>query len=303
MASQITIRPVNPAVCAEVSGVDVARLSGAEFDAIERAWYAHSALLFRGQRLADDDLLAFSRRFGELDPPPVNENGKTFVDGYPEIYVVSNVIGPDGVPIGSLGAGEAQWHTDMSYLPEPPDASMLYALEVPPAGGDTWLCGMEAALKALPPALLERVRDLKIKHDGTYNSGGYLRKGLKETADPVTSVGTPHPIVCAHPVTGRPVLYLGRRRNAYVVGLPLEESERLLDELWSYAALPANCYAHRWRVGDLLMWDNRSTMHRRDPFDASARRIMHRTQIKGRVTPRPYTGGLDPSSALSERRG
>ena len=303
MASQITIRPVNPAVCAEVSGVDVARLSGAEFDAIERAWYAHSALLFRGQRLADDDLLAFSRRFGELDPPPVNENGKTFVDGYPEIYVVSNVIGPDGVPIGSLGAGEAQWHTDMSYLPEPPDASMLYALEVPPAGGDTWLCGMEAALKALPPALLERVRDLKIKHDGTYNSGGYLRKGLKETADPVTSVGTPHPIVCAHPVTGRPVLYLGRRRNAYVVGLPLEESERLLDELWSYAALPANCYAHRWRVGDLLMWDNRSTMHRRDPFDASARRIMHRTQIKGRVTPRPYTGSLEPGPALSRRRG
>jgi taurine dioxygenase len=284
-----TVRPVNPAVCAEVSGVDVANLSDAEFEAIERAWYAHSALLFRGQELTDDDLLAFSRRFGELDPPPVNENGKTFVEGYPEIYVVSNVIGPDGVPIGSLGAGEAQWHTDMSYLPAPPDASMLYALEVPPTGGDTWLCGMEAALKALPPELLERVRNLQIKHDGTYNSGGYLRKGLKDSADPVTSAGTPHPIVCAHPVTGRPVLYLGRRRNAYVMGLPLEESERLLDELWRYASLPANSYAHRWRVGDLLMWDNRSTMHRRDPFDANARRIMHRTQIKGRVAPRAFT--------------
>ena len=292
MKAGISVRPVNPAVGAEISGVDVANLSVAEFEAIERAWYAHSALLIRDQELTDDDLLAFSRRFGELDPPPVNENGKTFVEGYPEIYVVSNVIGPDGVPIGSLGAGEAQWHTDMSYLSEPPDASMLYALEVPPSGGDTWLCGMEAALRALPRELLERVRHLRIKHDGTYNSGGYLRKGLAATDDPTKSVGTPHPIVCAHPVTGRPVLYLGRRRNAYVVGLPLEESERLLDELWRYAALPENCYAHHWRVGDLLVWDNRSTMHRRDPFDASARRIMHRTQIKGRVTPRPYAGEL-----------
>ena len=291
------IRPVNPAVGAEISGVDVARLTEQQFAAIEQAWYRHSALLFRAQRLGDPDLIAFSRRFGELDPPPVNENGKTFVADHPEIYVVSNVMGPDGVPIGSLGAGEAVWHTDMSYLPEPPDASMLYSLEVPPAGGDTWLCGMEAALRALPRALLERVRDLKIKHDGTYNSGGYLRKGLEATADPMTSVGTPHPIVCAHPATGRPVLYLGRRRNAYVVGLPLEESEALLDELWHYAALPENCYAHQWRVGDLLMWDNRSTMHRRDPFDASQRRILHRTQIKGRVKPRPFTGKVETGLA------
>jgi len=301
--NRIAVRPVNPAVGAEVSGVDVANLSAAEFDAIERAWYAHSALLFRDQELTDDDLIAFSRRFGELDHPPVNESGKTFVADHPEIFVVSNVIGPDGVPIGSLGAGEAQWHTDMSYLPEPPDASMLYALEVPPEGGDTWLCGMEAALRALPPKLRERVRDLEIKHDGTYNSGGYLRKGLAATDDPTKSVGTPHPIVCAHPKTARPVLYLGRRRNAYVVGLPLEESERLLDEIWKYASLPANCYAHRWRVGDLLMWDNRSTMHRRDPFDASARRIMHRTQIKGRVTPRAYGGDPTLSPALSQGRG
>ena len=294
-----TVRPINPAVGAEISGVDVARLTDAQFESIERAWRDHSALLFRGQVLADEDLIAFSRRFGDLDLPPVNENGKTFVAEHPEIYVVSNVVGPDGVPIGSLGAGEAVWHTDMSYLPEPPDASMLYALEVPPAGGDTWLCGMEAALRALPGALLERVRHLKIKHDGTYNSGGYLRKGLEATDDPTKSVGTPHPIVCAHPLTGRPVLYLGRRRNAYVVGLPLEASEALLDELWKYATLPAHCYSHRWRVGDLLVWDNRSTMHRRDPFDASQRRVMHRTQVKGRVTPRPYTGALPAAGAAA----
>lgn len=290
----LTVSPLNSAVGAEISGVDVARLTDAQFAAIEEAWYRHSAILIRGQHLTDDDLIAFSRRFGELDTPPVNENGKTFVADHPEIYVVSNVVGPDGVPIGSLGAGEAVWHTDMSYLPEPPDASLLYALEVPPSGGDTWLCGMEAALRALPPALVERVRHLRIKHDGTYNSGGYLRKGLAATDDPVNSVGTPHPVICAHPKTGRPMLYLGRRRNAYVMGLPLAQSEALLDELWRYATLPANCFAHRWRVGDLLMWDNRSTMHRRDPFDASQRRIMHRTQIKGRVTPRAFTG--DPGA-------
>jgi taurine dioxygenase len=294
-----TIRPLHPAVGAEVGGVDLARLTEAQFEAIEAAWYRHSALLIRDQRLGDADLLAFSRRFGELDPPPVNENGKTFVEGFPEIYVVSNVVGADGVPIGSLGAGEAVWHTDMSYLPEPPDASLVYSLEVPPTGGDTWLASMEAALRALPPALFERVRTLRIKHDGTYNSGGYLRKGLEATDDPVHSVGTPHPAVCAHPVTGRPVLYLGRRRNAYVVGLPLEESEALLDELWRYATLPANCFAHRWRVGDVLMWDNRSTMHRRDPFDAAQRRILHRTQIRGRSTPRPFAGALPAAGAAA----
>ncbi|MEO7743203.1 MAG: TauD/TfdA family dioxygenase [Usitatibacter sp.] len=287
-----SVRNLNPAVGAEISGIDVANITDAQFKVVEAAWYAHSALLIRGQDLDDDDLIAFSRRFGELDMPPVNENGKTFVADHPEIYVVSNVIGPDGVPIGSLGAGEAQWHTDMSYLREPPDASMLYALEVPAEGGDTWLCGMEAALRALPRELLHRVRGLNIKHDGTYNSGGYLRKGLEPTDDPTRSVGTPHPVVCAHPVTGRPILYLGRRRNAYMIGLPLEESERLLDELWRYASLPKNCFAHRWRVGDLLMWDNRSTMHRRDPFDAENRRIMHRTQIKGRETPRAYDGEI-----------
>lgn len=288
MHMSIAVRPVSPAVGAEIQGVDLARLGDDDFAVIEAAWYRHSALVIRDQQLSDADLIRFSRRFGELDPPPVNENGKTFVADHPEIYVVSNVIGADGVPIGSLGAGEAVWHTDMSYLSEPPDASMLYALEVPPEGGDTWVCSMEAAFAALPDSLRERVRGLQIKHDGTYNSGGYLRKGLTATDDPMTSVGTPHPIVCAHPVTGRPVLYLGRRRNAYVMGLSREDSEALLDTLWHFATLPENAYSHRWRVGDLLMWDNRSTMHRRDPFDADSRRVMHRTQIKGKVKPRAF---------------
>ena len=279
------INKLNDCVGAEIKGIDLTKITDSQFSNIQQAWFKHSALLFRNQHLSDADLIAFSKLFGELDPPPVNENGKTFVEGFPEIYVVSNVKGADGVPIGSLGDGEAAWHTDMSYLPEPPDASMLFSLEIPPTGGDTWLCGMNAAADSLPSNLRNRVADLKIKHDGTYNSGGYLRKGLSPTDDPSTSIGTPHPILCKHPVTGKTTLYLGRRRNAYVMGLELNESEALLDELWSYALKQEHVFAHKWAVGDLLMWDNRTTMHRRDAFDPNSRRIMHRTQIKGSSKP------------------
>src|SRR6185369_16191915 len=112
----VTVTPLNAAVVAEISGVDLAHLSDAEFAPIEQAWNRYSALLFRDQKLSDDDLLAFSRRFGELDPPPNQEHGRQSPEGYPEVYVVSNVLDDQGAPIGALGAGEAVWHTDMSYL-------------------------------------------------------------------------------------------------------------------------------------------------------------------------------------------
>jgi taurine dioxygenase len=283
--AMLRLRPITEAVGAEVIGCDVRRLDGPAFAAVRDAFFHHGALLFRGQELGDDDLIAFARRWGELDHAPVMENGRTAVPGKPEIYVISNVLGADGRPIGSLGAGEAVWHTDMSYLPVPPMASMLHALEVPPSGGDTWLLGMGALWDALPADLKDAVRGRSIKHDGTYNSGGYVRAGVTATDDPRESVGHPHPIVCRIPETGREVLLLGRRRNAWVVGLPLDESEALLDALWSHVDRPELSFAHRWRVGDLLMWDNRATMHRRDAFDATARRVMHRTQVKGRRAP------------------
>jgi taurine dioxygenase len=171
----------------------------------------------------------------------------------------------------------------MSYIAEPPDASMLYSLEIPARGGDTWFCGMKAALAKMPRELGERIGNLDIKHDGTYDSGGYVRKGMTASEDPRTSVGTPHPIVIRHPVSGDKALYLGRRRNAYVMGLDLAESERLLDRIWSY--VDAAVYKHAWALGDLVLWDNRTTMHRRDAFDPKARRVMHRTQIKGSGAP------------------
>lgn len=281
----LTVTPTGAALGAEVAGVDLRQVTDAQFAAILAAWAAHDVLLFRSQALSPDDLIAFSRRFGELDHAPIQENGRRFVEGRPELYVVSNVLGADGQPIGSLGAGEAVWHTDMSYLPSPPKASMLYALEIPPAGGDTHFCSMSAAWAALPAALQARIAGLRVKHDGTYNSGGFVRAGVTPTDDPRTSPGALHPLVCRHPETGRPGLYLGRRRNAYIDGLDLAESEALLDALWAEATRPAHAWAHRWRVGDLVLWDNRSTMHRRDPFDAAARRIMHRTQVKGSAPP------------------
>ncbi len=280
----LNIVPTGGGVGAEVRGVDLRAIDDAGFAAIERAWIAHQVLLFRGQALSDDDLIGFSACFGGLDWAPVQETGRRFVEGRPELYIVSNVM-VNGEPIGSLGAGEAVWHTDMSYLPEPPKASLLYALEIPPSGGDTSFVNMYTAYETLPDDLKARARGLKVKHDGTYNSGGFLRQGVVPTDDPRQSPGHLHPMVCTHPESGRRMLYLGRRRNAYVDGLDLAESEALLDAIWAHVCQPRFCWTNQWQVGDLVLWDNRCTMHRRDPFDNSARRVMHRTQVKGAAPP------------------
>jgi len=280
----ITVTPTGAALGAEIGGLDLRTITDADFAQVYRAWLDHSVLLIRGQVLTDDDLIAFSRRFGQLDFAPIQENGRRFVDGHPEIYVVSNVI-ENGVAIGSLGAGEAVWHTDMSYLEDPPKASMLYAIEVPPSGGNTGFTSMYRAYELLPDEMKRRLVGLRVKHDGTYNSGGYVRQGVTPTDDPRESPGTYHPIVCTHPETGRKCLYLGRRRNAYLEGLGLAESEALLDEVWRFATRDELTWYNVWRVGDLVLWDNRCTMHRRDPFDAESRRIMHRTQMKGEARP------------------
>ena len=285
MASSLTTRPLGPAFGIEIGGADLNRITGAQMaeivDCLDRA----SALLIRDQVLTPEALVAFSRRLGELDEAPVNEAGKTVVAGLPELYVVSNIEDADGVPIGSLGAGEAVWHTDMSYLENPPDASLLYAVEIPPEGGDTWVAGMIAALAGMTPRLRARIEGRRIKHDGTYNSAGYLRQGLVATDDPMAAAGAFHPAICRQPRSGREALYLGRRRNAWIEGLERAESEALLDALWAHATQGQYCYKHRWRVGDVLIWDNRTTLHRRDPFDASARRLMHRTQVRGGARP------------------
>ncbi len=276
--------PTGAALGAEVVGLDLRDVDAALFPALRRIWVEHEVLLFRNQNLTDGDLVRFSRYMGELEHAPIQESGRRFVEGYPELYVVSNVI-ENGVPIGSLGAGEAVWHTDMSYLPDPPIASLLYALEIPAEGGETAFCTMTGAYAAMPEQLKARVRGLRVKHDGTYNSGGYVRAGVVPDDDPRTAPGTVHPLVCLHPESNKKALYLGRRRNAYIEGFSLEESTALLDEIWAFATREEFTWEHSWRQGDVVLWDNRSTMHRRNAFDPDSRRILHRTQIKGDTAP------------------
>src|SRR5258708_10487980 len=216
MCGKVQVIPTET-VGAEVKGVGLAAVTGAEVEAIKRAWYEHDVLVFRKQTLTDDDLLAFSRHFGTLDPPPNQGAGRKSPPGYPDVYVISNVLDRKGEPIGALGDGDAVWHTDMSYVAQPPDASMLYSLEVPARGGDTWFCCMKAALAKMPRKLVERIRNLDIKHDGTYDAGGYVRKGMPASADPRTPVGPPHPIVIPHPVSGHSRPSLRRQRHAYIM--------------------------------------------------------------------------------------
>jgi taurine dioxygenase len=269
------------ALGAEIGGVDLSQpLSTETFSEIRKAWRQHMVLRFRGQSLSDPQLLAFSRHFGELDPPGPNPLGRPFLPDHPQMNVISNIKGADGVPIGGLGDGEAIWHADMTYVEKPPMASILHALEIPPAGGDTYWANMVLACETLPAELKRRIAGREAVHDATYNSAGIMRKGYKDVTDPRAAPGARHPLVRRHPETGRECLFLGRRRNSYVIGLDLNESETLLDELWAHATQPKFTWVQQWRVGDVIVWDNRCTLHRRDAFDPRARRLLHRTQIK-----------------------
>jgi len=188
-----------------------------------------------------------------------------------------------GRPIGSLGDGEAVWHADMTYVQVPPKAAVLHALEVPPpeAGGNTYFANMFAACEALPAELKQAAAGKIAVHDASRNSAGELRKGYQPVTDVRETVGAHHPLIRTEPKSGRKALFLGRRPNAYVLGLELAESEALLDALWRHATQPRFAMCHRWRLGDVLMWNNLAVLHRRDPFDPTTRRVMHRSQIRG----------------------
>ncbi len=279
----IAIKNLDAPLGAEVTDIDVSKpLPSADIDAIEAAWRERLVVVFHGQPLSDRQLIAFSRNFGELDPPGPNPYGQPFNKEHPELNVISNVV-ENGKPIGNLGDGEAVWHADMTYVDVPPKAAILHALEVPPpeAGGNTYFANMFAACESLPADLKKAVEGQIAVHDASRNSAGMLRKGYKEVTDVRETVGAHHPVVRTDPKTGRKALFLGRRPNAYVLGLSVAESEALLDALWAHATQPRFVMCHEWKVGDLLMWNNLSVLHRRDPFDPKTRRVMHRSQIKG----------------------
>lgn len=277
----IEVVPSGKALGAEIKGVDLRRLSAEEFARIERAYLDHQVLAIRGQDLSDPELIAFGKRFGELEPPGMSIIGKPYLDDYPDVLVISNLKSGDGTPLGNLGDGEAIWHTDMSYRETPVSAAILHAWEVPPQGGDTSFANQYLAYETLPHDLREKIAGRLMIHDETYNSAGQLRKGFKEVTDPREAPGARHPIVRTHPVTGRKCLYLGRRRNGCILGLGLDDSEETLDRLWEHASQPSLAWTHKWQKGDVLIWDNRCVLHRRDSFDPASRRMMHRVQIKG----------------------
>jgi len=188
-----------------------------------------------------------------------------------------------GKPLGGLGDGEAVWHTDMTYNEIPPKGACLFSVEIPPTGGNTYFANMYTAYEALSPELKKSIEGLRCVHDASRNSAGELRMGYEDVDDPRKTRGAVHPLVSTHAITGRKCLLLGRRRNAYVHGLELDESERLLDLLWAHATREEFTWTQVWKVGDLMMWDNTCTMHRRDAFDPTSRRLMYRTQIAGTV--------------------
>lgn len=280
----IQVQPSGAALGADVIGVDLTRtLSETEQETLKQAWADHLVLRFRGQsELGINDLVRFSKVFGDLDqaPPASMQLGDDFKWLHPEITVISNVIA-GGKPVGDLGSSEAVWHSDMTYNAKPPLGSALYAVEIPPAGGNTQFANMYLAYDTLDPLLKERIASLRCVHDASRNSAGGLRKGYVDNIDPRETVGATHPFIRLHPVTGKKCLFLGRRRKAYVVGLELEESEALLNELWAHATQSEFVWTQVWQLGDLVLWDNRCTMHRRDSFDPEMRRLLYRTQITG----------------------
>ena len=279
----IQMKNVGAALGAEVADIDLSKpLPQADIDAIEATWRERLVVVFHGQNLSDPQLIAFSQNFGELDPPGPNPSGEPFNKDHPELNVISNVL-ENGKPIGNLGDGEAVWHADMTYIDVPPKAALLHALEVPPpeAGGNTYFANMYLAYGTLPADLKKAAEGKIAVHDASRNSAGMLRKGYKDVVDVRETVGAHHPLVRTDPKTGRKALFLGRRPNAYVLGLSVADSEALLDSLWTHATQPRFTMCHEWKVGDLLMWNNLSVLHRRDPFDPKTRRVMHRSQIKG----------------------
>ncbi|MEM7250074.1 MAG: TauD/TfdA family dioxygenase [Pseudomonadota bacterium] len=285
----LTVRPLSDALGAEVIGLDLkAPMPNDVVDALMGAWYENLVLVFRGQALTDEEHFRFTRQLGGLGHSPdqiltLDRAGQSEEAIRVKIGVISNII-RDGKPIGQLGNDEVHWHTDSSFTAVPPAASLLRAIEVPPVGGETYFMNMYRALETLPNALRAAIRGRQLKHDPTYTSAGVRRKEYADVTDPSQSPGPVHPIERLHPGSNRHALFLGRRQSSYVVGLPLAESEALLDQLWAHVLTQEGLvWGHTWQADDLVMWDNRCAMHRRGALDPNAPRHMRRTQLAGEV--------------------
>jgi taurine dioxygenase len=283
MTKTIEIRPTGAALGADVVGADLSHLSHDALDQIRTSLRDHLVLRLRGSALDDAGYVAFGRTFGEIEPPEAHTRTVAMAaPEFPEMSVISNVV-EDGVARGEAGDGELKWHTDHGFMERPAGFTMLLAREVPAQGGNTSFLNMYRAYEELPDDLRARVQGMSLKHQASHSSTGQRRPGWQdlESDDPRDLPGAIHPIVRTHPETGRKALFLGRRFGSYIPPLPLEQSEALLDELWAHATRDEFTWTQRWQVGDLIIWDNRCTMHRRDGFAGHGRRRMHRLMTRG----------------------
>jgi len=285
--------PTKAALGAEIRGVDLRTIDDAAFAEIHRTWLQHVMLVFRGQSLQAQDLVNLVRRFGTpvtssgLHKRDLKERaGNELLNLPPEVTIVSNVK-QEGKSVGILGDGEVVWHSDFSFKERPTAARMLVAMEIPPreAGGTTFFLNCYAAYDALSPEMKKRVSGMTIKQADIVDTAMKVRPGMSPDMDIRTVPGPSHPVISTHPETGNNMLFLGRRHGAYVNGCSLEESEALLNQLWEHCAQPRFWYEHTWAVGDVVVWDNRAILHRRDSFDSATRRVLYAAQVEGH---KPY---------------
>jgi taurine dioxygenase len=258
-------------------GIDLSQsMNDTQFAAIRSSWLeSHGVMIFRDQHLTPEQHIAFSRRFGPLQKHVL---ATYLLPGYPEIYRVSNKT-KDGVPQGREKAG-TYWHSDLSYMNPPALASLLYGIEIPATGGDTQFCSLYAAYDALSPEMKQMLEGLTAIHDFAFASRGVFRS---EKASPEQLDATPaveHAVVKIHPETGRKVLFVNPGFTSHIVGLPIEEGKAVLAFLFNHMTQPEFIYRHEWAIHDLVMWDNRCTMHYAvADYDGIGDRYMHRTTV------------------------
>jgi taurine dioxygenase len=277
--TEVKHRPLKPGFGAEILDVDIKRADDATIDGVVAAFQAHGAILLRDQSLEPADLMRFIRRFGEPENHTLVENT---LPGFPKIYVLSNRV-VDGKPIGAHNDGIG-WHTDYSYKAEPVMSTMLYAVEVPPVGSDTLLADLCQAWNALPP---ERQSELdgKMVHHSWQHFMATREFNRMENPSEELKRDNPdvfHPLVRTHPSDGRKALFVSTGTVKGVVGMPNPEGLELMDELIEFATQDEFIFRHKWRVGDVLMWDNRCTLHTGTLYDDTKYfRVMHRLWVKG----------------------
>ncbi len=277
------IVPLTKYIGAEIRGLDLRQKpDDATVKAIYQAWLDHLVLIFPDQKLSQEDLIRATGFFGQLGK--ISRPPKYFPKGYskvlPGIMMISN-IRENGEPIGALPDGEMMFHHDMIHAEVPSKATLLYSLEIPSAGGNTLFASGYAAYDTLDPAIRSRLEGKKALHH--YNYGSTIRgdnRGVEAFAEQV------HPVFRTQEDTGRKAVYVNRLMTVKVLDMPEDESDRLLNALYEHAEKPEFVYEHVWRVGDLLLWDNRCSSHARTDFPSTERRLMFRTTVDGNV--RPY---------------